>query len=601
MSATVELILAGVRAGIKLARTGKKMYVEDTREQEITLPLPATFESQEINIKEYVGELEQDQPKEYNIKYRELWQKWKNSTGKAKRNAWEKIKDQYILDASRGQVSDYKEESQHVDEDVVALTTVRQWGEGDEPHPHPLHRAGGAIVEVAVDYFTQGPGRIDENTRYGRTLRAFLEGLDSFDFQEKRWDSILIKLLTSGLDAVDAHPELLAEDEETRSMISGVVSGVSEEVQNQLKDLPETGDLEAEERIARVGETVLGSVLRHSGEVALNHPDLLGAPDTPEQSVARKMGQTFLKLMLDDVGKQGTDDLAATLRRTFSSEGANRMLRSFLDAAAQHPGVFQVEDRDVEAWMTDVLRDLHDRYPAGKTLLQSGLFTDVLSLAVEHGRRDLPALLNVKDGEKRLLLEVAGHTLDVIHEPSENGGYGSWTFDLSREEVLELVQDVFRTLSEHPEWVLDKQTHQKLAADLLRLAVEVLTRLEEGRFKALLRRNLLKDVIVAALKSGLLEQIRKEHDPERVAEATSRIVSAVIRNGMRNSASLLDRNTLTDLLRAVVKSNVLPEVVEGTPDQKQKLTKALVTVIQALKQDQSDDVPGMSATLKNAV
>jgi hypothetical protein len=70
---------------------------------------------------------------------------------------------------------------------------------------------------------------------------------------------------------------------------------------------------------------------------------------------------------------------------------------------------------------------------------------------------------------------------------------------------------------------------------------------------------------------------------------------------MRNSASLLDRNTLTDLLRAVVKSNVLPEVVEGTPDQKQKLTKALVTVIQALKQDQSDDVPGMSATLKNAV
>jgi hypothetical protein len=70
---------------------------------------------------------------------------------------------------------------------------------------------------------------------------------------------------------------------------------------------------------------------------------------------------------------------------------------------------------------------------------------------------------------------------------------------------------------------------------------------------------------------------------------------------MRNSESLLDRNTLTDLLRAVVKSNVLPEIVEGTPDQKQKLTKALVTVIQALKQDQSDDVPGMSATLKNAV
>jgi hypothetical protein len=58
MVGTVELVALAIQAGIGLARAGRQIYVEDTISREITIPLPAGFQSSIGDARRWVEKLE---------------------------------------------------------------------------------------------------------------------------------------------------------------------------------------------------------------------------------------------------------------------------------------------------------------------------------------------------------------------------------------------------------------------------------------------------------------------------------------------------------------------------------------------------------------
>ncbi len=584
MVGTGELVFFAIQATVRLARTGRKLFVENTASREIILPLPAGFTSLPATAREYAEQMARN-PKtkrRFEETFRQPFQQSIDGQGPERRHAEQELIQLYLLDLQHGRVAGSK-----ADEcELAGIAALKQWGAGESPFPHPLQRVAGVLVEVSIDYFLHVPGALRAESRQGKALKSLLLGLDQFDFQEARWDGIVVGLFTAGLDTLATQGEALGGDL-SGELVRQLASGVAADLQTRLQHLGSLGDLDAEERLQRFGQIVLRSLLRNGGRAALHHPALLSADHNGGGVIIQEVGSTFLDLLLDEE----TGSLGDNLRQLASTQTLDRLIGASLKALAEHPQYFQTGTQPLDQWLRNLLTALHGHHQGGRRFIDSEIFGEVACLAVEHGLRDLPALIDQPTGHHFLLIAVARSVFETVTEDGPDGA-PRWKVELSRSDVYETFASVLGAVAEHPEWVLQDESHQAKAKMILPVVLEALMQLGDGPAKALIRSGKLKVVLAAVLVSGLGEKLESVK-AQQIAAALDLLLKELLKGGRTGLGSLFEGARLTDLLAALAMSKAADKFFGSNQAQRQQAVKNLIAVIEKLRTGQILAIPAM--------
>src|SRR5687768_14798378 len=183
----------------------------------VEVPLPPTFQNSPRNLaRNYARGLADGDPQ---AKQRfaavfepPLKDSFSDDVAVAADGEW-RLVQLYVADLAAGLVPSFHRGTA----DVASLLVLNQWERGRSPFPSAVQRVAGTLVEVAIDYFLHVPGGLSEHSRQGKTLRAFLGGLDDVRFQDARWDALVIGLFTTALDTLAHHPDLVTGDDDEPS------------------------------------------------------------------------------------------------------------------------------------------------------------------------------------------------------------------------------------------------------------------------------------------------------------------------------------------------------------------------------------------------
>lgn len=180
MVATADVVMWGIRSGIKLGQQGRQAYVEATLNRELTLPLPNYNPEVSVGTAEGYFSGAGKSRLEENARLRELYEKSMD----VNRTLTEKEKEEFIelyLDFRREE--DIKsgmitgEELGLSREALLSLVTARQWAAQKIPFPSIYQRIIGNLIDIGIDYFANTPGAIEEESSSGRVVKGFLQSI----------------------------------------------------------------------------------------------------------------------------------------------------------------------------------------------------------------------------------------------------------------------------------------------------------------------------------------------------------------------------------------------------------------------------------------
>jgi hypothetical protein len=626
--ATAELILFAIRASLRLAQAGRTAFVEGVQNMQLTLPLPATFFPAGLDVNQRAFNLmvflkqhsEQRVQADYDRYFRD------GPPGNRREKGGDDLVAAFLAYLGSGQgwsrgagaqIQDYTAR------DLYALATVRQWDKS--PNPSALQRVGGALIEVAVDYFANVPGALDENSRYSKSVRTFLHGMEDANFQEGRWDGILLSIFSAGLQALSQHPEIYSGEGQRDPLLRTVVKGVLDDIATRLKDIRnQQGDeFTAVETFERVGASVLTSLITGSARSVLDNPEVLGITDKGQQNLVQGVGRALLEIMSSDLkpensGKQELKALADGFRRIASTGGLEKVVHAALKVAAENPGLIGTGNATADAWLQHVLTDLYGRYPDSLKLFRGEnfavdpeLFTDVAYLLLANGIKDLQPLLLDAVGDKNsaLLTQVATSVLGTVADASQPGQPVKWRLRLTESDVRGLVGSVLRAVAEHPEWLPEDPKVRALVPAAVGLVCDWLTQ-DAGagysqRLKALVRSQSTTNLVAALFTSGLIPLSQAELDnlktkATRLKETVKLVLDMVTEGGLSGLGTLESYATLHDLFLALKDIGFLDKILEDDDALRDKVLSRLGSVLEGLRRGKLVTLADIERELKKA-
>lgn len=596
MAPSADLVLFGIQAAVKLARAARTIYVEKAVEGDVVMPLPHTLDSSFADAQDYAIRLSKGDDRE-----KRLFEGFFKSYLTDPPNT-EAVVQNYFLLIQRGEVPTRR---RFYDRERAALAVLKQWDHGKSPFPSPIQRVAGTLVNIAVDYFVQVPGAINEHSKYGKTIKALLEGVDNTDFSEERFDSIIIALFTSGLDALAENPELYSDADDENDLLRVIVRGVANDLHARLPGISGPDVFDEEARLRQFGGIVLRSLLTGSARNMVANPTALGITDTDQKALFTNVGSAFLDLLLT-----GDVNLRKGLQQLASTGGIEKLIHAALKTAAEHPDLFKTDDAKLKEWITGFIQELYRVYPERISLFNPDLFANIAYILIDKGRLELNALLIEELGAGRgaLLSEVTRQVLLLVAERPSAARPARWKFNLTQEDLLKLIEAVAMALAGHPEWLLEKPANRAIAAEGIPYIIEVLTQLGEGGeahlFKALLRSDRMEPLLVAILSSGLLEKLRKaDHsplEPQKVARSIHKSLNVITREGFTGLDRVLAPAQLHDLLMALAESRAVGLLFPDHVDKADKVLMVLAIEVSRMRRGEIAAVPEITRSLDKA-
>jgi hypothetical protein len=598
MVATAELVLFGIQAAVRLAQAARGAYVEDTAMHGLVPPLPQGLDDPLVHAQQHARAVRNTDPQRYNTLFRDLDVQSRSSDPVVRRKAAGGLLDLFLRDLSEGKVEGYAGNNQL----SAGLQAVRQWQKGDEIYPHPLQRVGGALVEVAIDYFAHVPGVLQTDTKYGKTISTLLQALDAADFQEADPDSLLVDIFKAAVQTASDHPELFTDNEARQQIIGAIVTGVAKESKTQLQAIRAQfgeGNFEKENDLARYGRIVLCTALRQTSAELLTNPEVLGIHNEGQQALVENVSATLMKLVFDETGNAGAFGFTPALRRTVSAEGFSKLTLAALRGISEHPEIFDgMGNRPVEAWLVHILRDLYEGHAQDARVFDVDFLPDIAFLVIDHGLRDLPVLLNVGGEQRAFTVAVARAVFETIafHED----GAVRWHFNLSPTEVQSLFDSALSVLSTNAHWLSHNPEDQAKFAALLALGADVLGKVEPGLLKFLLRSGRLQPVLAALLSSGLQDKLTAKF-AERLVAALRQTIQAVRAEGVNGLDRFVSDGAITDLVTALGNDGVLSSLLGDDAQRAQGIITTVAALVDRLRHGEFISVPAMVKMLSAAV
>jgi len=592
MLGTVELVTFGIQAGVKLARTGRKVYVENTISRELVIPLPAGFTSDISSAREYAYYVEQHFPERYEKVFQSTYEANNDpSDPKRQRHASQELIQLYLIDLSKGLVPPLHSGNS----DIAGIAALNQWAKGEKPFPDPLQRVAGSLVEIGIEYFANIPGAVNDDSKYGKAIKALVMGLDEFNFQETRWDSLVIALFTAGLETLEEHPQLMSGNEDRRELFSNLLKGVASDLQKRLKALPATGDIDAEDRLHTLSTTLVRGLLRNGGNVLTENPTVLGLESGAQQAFFKETFAAFMNLLTADTDTNEYE-LSATLNRLASTQGMDRLIRAVLKAGSEHPEFFKISNMSVQNWLQKVIKDLYGNHKNGKTFFDTDLFPEIASLVIEHGLPDLPKLISISGDTQALTVSIARELYDLLVKTPDGGGAALWRLDLSRSDVRNIFEYALHAVSISPAWAIDVHDNYKKIAIFVKQGVGALMDIGEGGFKQLLRGGHLESLLVALLESGLIAEL-ETIDPDERKELVGTLRKVIEAHGIAGFEQVLQSGAIRDLFVAVRCSSTLKIILGDDAVAARAAIEKLVATLDRLRAGNVLSVPEIEVLL----
>jgi hypothetical protein len=598
MVATAELVLFGIQAAIRLAQAARGAYVQDTAMRGLVPPLPQGLDDPLTHAQQHARAVRNTDPQRYSTLFKDVDAQSRSSDPAVRRTAAGILLDLFLRDLGDGRVEGYAGNTQL----SAGLYAVRQWQKGDEIYPHPLQRVGGALVEVAIDYFAHVPGILQTDTKHGKTILTLLQALDAADFQEADPDFLLVDMFKAAVQTASDHPELFTDNEARQQIIGSLLTGVAKESKAQLQAIRAQfgeGNFEKENDLARYGHIVLRTTLRQTSAEFLANPEVIGLHSEGHRVLVENVSATLMKFVFDETGDAGAFGFTPALRRTISAEGFSKLTLAALRGVSEHPEIFAgLGNKPVEAWLVHILRELYEGHAGDARVFDVDFLPDIAFLVIDHGLRDLPVLLNVDGQRPAFTVAVARAMFETIafHED----GAVRWHFELSPTEVQSLFESAVAALSANAHWLSRNAEDQEKFAALLALGADVLGKAEPGLLKSLLRSNRLQPVLAALLSSGLQDKLTAE-STERLVAVLRQTIQAARAEGVNGLGRFITDGALTDLMTAVGSDRVLSNLLGDDAQRVQGGITAVAALIDRLRKGEFISVPAMVKMLSAAV
>ncbi|NOY65679.1 MAG: hypothetical protein GXO97_09860 [Nitrospirae bacterium] len=499
MYAMADLVVLGIRAGLKLSQQARQAYLESTISRELTLPLPDF--NPEINITAatdyFLGSgkkhLQNNSVLEDTFK--------KALSGDITSDEKDYLINSYlefklIDDIDAGRVN--PEGSGLTKEAINTLVTVRQWARGETPYPSATQRIMGTLIEIGIDYFSGNPSIVDENTSTGKALKGFLNSLDGLDFKTERLDRLIKGLFIASLETIEENSALLSGDDKARLLIESVSRGIIGDLKERTEGLADT-DLSLEENLLEWGQVVLKSTITAASDVVLSNPaTYLGVKDPSQQAMVTALGSTMLDIIIDE------DEIE--IKRLFSRKALDRLLKTALITLSEHPDLMGVDHRGLQRILTQIIKELgRDTEIIGPDLLP-----EIMSLILEKTAQNMELIWPEEyrnDPSKHLLIIASKELLSRLSALKE--GDDRRLPSLAKSDLLEIMEVVLDEVVENPDWLVKRAAEEDTT--LGRFVDSLLTSLSRvpgSRLSSLLFREIFRSAISAvALRHELIAEL----------------------------------------------------------------------------------------------
>lgn len=468
---TIDAVLFAIQAGIKLGKVAKEGFIAKTRQGELVLPLPNTFFKPDLSTagvyfaKGNPGFPYRVEGSRLDTLYCRHFLSGPSLTAGEEEEllsiyseyqSFENVRhhpDQYPVSSSTRAIDGRSWE---------ALLTIRQFDRGEVKRQDRklLHMLAGSIVDVGIDYFTAVPGALNDQSRHGKILKAFLTALDTISFAdleyERGWFTDLSqRLLFSALETAATHPEFATSDPNVERLIQTTTSSLAVDIKQRLDSLGD--DQVGKANLKDWAGLLFASILSSAGREVVNDParylglegdeqTIYDAVDGQQYAVAiQKVGNAFLDLAVDQGG--------LTLARIVGREGIDTMVKAALAAVAEQPALVGLSDEaPIRLLVTEIAGSLSSTKDRLTIELLPEVFRLVLLKSGEH--MDLiwrQYLADPGDPRKHLLLTATQKTIAIL--TSQPAG-GVWGFPFTRADIVAILDTLLEELAAHPHWLL---------------------------------------------------------------------------------------------------------------------------------------------------
>jgi hypothetical protein len=515
---TADLVIWGIKSGLKLADQSRKAYVEATINRNLILPLP-----------NFTSSITVDTAKSYfrgggrvhlknNSGLEKLYKRVVDGT-------YDKDDEKDLIqaycayklsdDSKKGNVRELPSFSSP--EALLTWISVRQWARESNPNPLPFQRVLGTLIDVGIDFFANTPGAIDEKSAPGRALKGFLSSIDGLDFSQGGVEGIVKGMFLAALETLQENGALLGADDKTEKLIQAVSKGLIEDIQTRSAEWADK-DLSKQERIESWGQVVFRSMLGSVGTVVLSNPQCyLSVKEKDQQALIGSVGTCILDTILDSVEIDPQRQEILDLAEIFSKETLDNLIKTTLVVISEYPTLMGVDHKGLQLILSQIARDLS----GSATVLCPDILPDMMRMILEKTALNMEFLWPEKyrkDPARHLLITASKEILFALSGPGPVGI--RWTPTLSKSQILDITQVVLDEVVQNPSWLVKAAGKE---SSFLGQAVEVtlasLRRAPADSISAETIKEVIKAVVKAvAFRQNLLGSVVIKNE-EKVAVA----------------------------------------------------------------------------------
>jgi hypothetical protein len=508
--AAADTVMFAIEGGLRLYGAIRKSYVDATRGRPLVLPLPRSKGIDFSSARTWFGRdgaaVLERYPRAAELMERE------DLDESEKRELTELYRA--IRTVTLPEEAEAAEVRGLISEDeLCALVTVRQWADGKfGPEPTALQQIAGTIVNISVDYFLQTPGTISEHHPAGRTLRSFLEILDTTDFASVAVTDLAPGLLVAALQSVAGNPDLVSGGEKEQLLVRSVLGSLASNAQSRLVDATAAERADASLWL----QLIARSLIDGGAGTILANPTRFFAVEAGEADLISRVGGVVVDLL---VGEHGV-----RIRPLVSADGLDTVVRAILEAVAANPELVDVGNEGLRNVVVAVAEDL----AAAPEPLSPDVFPDLVSLILARTAENMELIIGreLDDPHEHLLVTAVSTLLAELARVHE--GEAKWRPRLTSEQLLAVADAVFDEVIDNPAWLIERAAEDTVLAETIRAVVDALKDVDERRVSAQTGLLIIRSGLQAvARRLDFLDELPPVAD-EQARKALTAAIDAVL-------------------------------------------------------------------------
>ena len=497
-----ETIIFAINSAIKLSHNFKQLYAQRVREEDVVVPIPdfdpnpnlysmyrfiESLPEQMLEGREELAALHKKAEEERELSPEET---------ETYRTYFRELRA-----AQRGQPAP----ADLTQEELWALFRAQSSGETEERSV--LQLAAGSLVNIGVDYFVQVPGALNQDSVHGRVLYHLLSAFDEIDFTEhqnakKRFsEQLLPRLFAATAEAVAEVSDEISNDPHFQALIRATAKGIANDIYARAEQL---GPLQREEAM-QWGQLLLRSVIKNAGDFVLSAPEVFFDTNTGASAIIQSSGMVLLEAIL------GEDEDRVVFKAALSPEVLDRLTRATLAVLAEHPALI-TQQQGVRLIIEGVAEAVGEE----ESLLEKGLLPELVRIVLEQSAGHLEQLWTERENGRDHLLVAALRA--VLLQLSEEPEDGQWRPQLTKLQLLDLVEELLDEVVQNPAWVLQEVNGKPVLAEVVRVSLMALRQTpEEERLQPEVFRAILRLALETTITHpDIIEEIPWGEEGERV-------------------------------------------------------------------------------------